>query len=240
MDQANAARPRIASTDEDLIGRLRQGEAAAFCALMQRHNQRLFRLARSVLRHPSDAEDAVQDAYVLAFTHLDQFREASSVATWLGRIVLNQALRRLRQRDAMTGFDRSDDLPDPTRSAPVILFPGAPQVPATPEEEAARAQIRRVLERAIDELPDKFRLVFVLREIEQLSVEETASWLDIPTETVKTRLHRARRRLGRSLRQQLSPTLIGVFPFAGERCARIIARVLDRLGLPEPPAEDER
>jgi RNA polymerase sigma-70 factor (ECF subfamily) len=120
----------------------------------------------------------------------------------------------------------------------VISFPGVPQAPATPEEEAARAQIRRILERAIDELPEKFRLVFVLREIEQLSVEETASCLEIPTETVKTRLHRARRRLGRSLRQHLSPTLTGVFPFAGERCARLVARVLDRLGLPEPPAED--
>jgi RNA polymerase sigma-70 factor, ECF subfamily len=238
MDQANATQPRVASTDGDLIGRLRQGDAAAFCALMQRHNQRLFRMARSILRHPSDAEDAVQDAYVLAFTHLDQFREASSLATWLGRIVINQALRRLRQRDAMTGFDRTGDPHDPARSAPVIPFPGGPQAPVTPEEEAARAQIRRVLERAIDELPDKFRVVFVLREIEQMSVDEVASSLGILPETVKTRLHRARRLLGHSLRQQLSPNLIGVFPFAGERCARIVARVLDRLGLPEPPAED--
>jgi RNA polymerase sigma-70 factor (ECF subfamily) len=238
MDQAIAIRPRTASTDEDLIGRLRQGDAAAFRALMQRHNQRLFRLARSVLRNPSDAEDAVQDAYVLAFTRLDQFREYSSLATWLGRIVLNQALRRLRQRDAMAGFDRSDDPPGQARSAPVIPFPGAPQAPATPEEDAARAEIRRVLERVIDGLPDKFRLVFVLREIEQMSVDEIASCLGISPETVKTRLHRARRRLGRSLRQHLSPNLTGVFPFAGERCARIVARVLDRVGLPEPPAED--
>jgi RNA polymerase sigma-70 factor (ECF subfamily) len=238
MDQANATQPRVASTDGDLIGRLRQGDAAAFCAMMQRHNQRLFRMARSILRHPSDAEDAVQDAYVLAFTHLDQFREASSLATWLGRIVINQALRRLRQRDAMTGFDRTGDPHDPARSAPVIPFPGGPQAPVTPEEEAARAQIRRVLERAIDELPDKFRVVFVLREIEQMSVDEVASSLGILPETVKTRLHRARRLLGHSLRQPLSPNLIGVFPFAGERCARIVARVLDRLGLPEPPAED--
>ncbi|MBP2316444.1 RNA polymerase sigma factor [Azospirillum soli] len=239
MDQTKAIMRQTVHSDFELAGRIRCGDADAFRILMQRHNQRLFRMARSVLRDPAEAEDAVQDAYVLVFTHIGQFREDASLATWLGRIVLNEALRRLRQRKAMTELPMTeldeDGADGRTAGAEVIPFPGAQPPPATPEEEAARAETRRLLERAIDALPDPFRVVFVLREIEQMSVEETASSLGIPPDTVKTRLHRARRLLGRSLRQQLAPDLAGVFPFAGERCARIVARVLDRLGLPAPP-----
>ena len=138
----------------------------------------------------------------------------------------------------MTELD--EDGPDGrTTGAEVIPFPGGQQPVATPEENAARAETRRLLERAIDALPDPFRIVFVLREIEQMSVEETAAGLGIPPDTVKTRLHRARRLLGDSLRQRLAPDLAGVFPFAGERCARIVAQVLDRLGLPAPPPGGE-
>ena len=236
MDQANVIHRCTTSTDAELAGRLRRGDAAAFRILMQRHNQRLFRMARSILRDSADAEDAVQDAYVLAFTRIDQFRQAASLGTWLSRIVLNEAFRRLRQRKDMSGLDGHDDISGKAPIAQVIPFPGA-QGQTTPEEDAARAEIRRVLERAIDTLPDMFRVVFVLREIEQMSVEETAACLDIPVGTVKTRLHRARRLLGRSLHQQLSPNLTGVFPFAGERCSRIVTRVLERLGLPEHSAE---
>jgi len=230
MNQANALHLQTASTDADLAGRLRHGDAAAFRILMQRHNRRLFRLARGILRDTTDAEDAVQDAYVLAFTHIDQFREAASLVTWLSRIVLNEAFRRLRQRRNMAELDGNDDFPGRPPIAQVIPFPSA-RSPATPEEDVARAEIRRVLERAIDNLPDMFRIVFILREIEQMSVEETAACLDIPADTVKTRLHRARRLLDRSLRQQLSPNLTGVFPFGGERCSRIVAKVLERLGI---------
>jgi RNA polymerase sigma-70 factor (ECF subfamily) len=237
MDQANVIYQRTASSDAELAVRLRRGDTAAFRTLMQRYNQRLFRMARGVLGDYADAEDAVQEAYVLAFTHIDQFREAASLATWLSRIVLNEAFRRLRQRKDMTALDDNDNSSGKAGSVQVLLFPGAPG-PSTPEEDAARAEIRRVLERAIDNLPDMFRVVFVLREIEQMSVEETATCLAIQTDTVKTRLHRARRLLGRSLRQQLSPSLTGVFPFAGERCSRIVTRVLERLGMPEHPAED--
>jgi RNA polymerase sigma-70 factor, ECF subfamily len=237
MDQGTVIYQRTASTDAELAMRLRRGDAAAFRTLMQRYNQRLFRMARGVLGDSADAEDAVQEAYVLAFTHIDQFREAASLVTWLSRIVLNEAFRRLRQRKDMTALDDGDDSFGKTGIAQVLPFPGA-QGPSTPEEDAARAEIRRVLERAIDNLPDMFRVVFVLREIEQMSVEETAACLTIQTDTVKTRLHRARRLLGRSLRQQLSPNLTGVFPFAGERCSRIVTRVLERLGIPEHPAED--
>src|SRR4051812_40584185 len=240
MDQANVIYQCRASTDAELAGRLRQGEAAAFRILMQRHNQRLFRMARSILQDSADAEDAVQDAYVLAFMHIDQFREAASLATWLSRIVLNEAFRRLRQRKDISGLDGHDDFSGKAPIAQVIPFPAAQgaQGQPTPEDAAACAEIRRVLEHAIDTLPDMFRVVFVLREIEQMSVEETAACLGIPVGTVKTRLHRAHHLLGCSLRQQLSPNLTGVFPFAGERCSRIIARVLERLGMPERPAED--
>jgi RNA polymerase sigma-70 factor, ECF subfamily len=237
MDQANVIHQCTTSTDAELVGRLRRGDTAAFRILMQHHNQRLFRMARSILRDSADAEDAVQDAYVLAFTRIDQFRQAASLGTWLSRIVLNEAFRRLRQRKDMSGLDGHDDISGKAPIAQVIPFPGA-QGQTTPEEDAARAEIRRVLEHAIDTLPDMFRVVFVLREIEQMSVEETAACLDIPVGTVKTRLHRAHYLLGRSLRQQLSPNLTGVFPFAGERCSRIIARVLERLGMPEKPAEN--
>ncbi|HYD70680.1 RNA polymerase sigma factor [Azospirillum sp.] len=238
MDQTNAIVRQAAYSDPELAGRIRRGDANAFRILMQRHNQRLFRMARSVLRDPAEAEDAVQDAYILAFTRIGQFREDASLATWLGRIVLNEALRRLRQRKPMTEFDEGG-ADGRTAGAEVIPFPGAQQPVATPEEDAARAETRRLLERAIDALPDPFRIIFVLREIEQMSVEETACSLGIPPDTVKTRLHRARRLLGHSLRRQLAPNLAGAFPFAGERCARIVARVLGRLGLPAPPSGGE-
>lgn len=178
----------------------------------------------------------MQDAYVLVFTRIGQFREDASLATWLGRIVLNEALRRLRQRKTMTELDE-DQAGGGMPGAEVIPFPGAPHPSATPEEDAARAETRSLLERAIDALPDPFRIVFVLREIKQMTVEETAASLGIPPDTVETRLHRARRLLGHSLRRQLAPDLAGVFPFAGERCARIVARVLDRLYLPNPPPD---
>jgi RNA polymerase sigma-70 factor (ECF subfamily) len=180
MDQANVIHRCTTSTDAELAGRLRRGDAAAFRILMQRHNQRLFRMARSILRDSADAEDAVQDAYVLAFTRIDQFRQAASLGTWLSRIVLNEAFRRLRQRKDMSGLDGHDDISGKAPIAQVIPFPGA-QGQTTPEEDAARAEIRRVLEHAIDTLPDMFRVVFVLREIEQMSVEETAACLAIQT-----------------------------------------------------------
>ncbi len=242
MSQANTSDRRTAAPDGDpapgdLVVQLRAGNAAAFRTLMQAHNRRLYRLARSVLRDATEAEDAVQDAYVSAFTHLDQLRDASTLGTWLGRIVLNEAFRRLRPRPAMTEFDDATG-PLEVPSAQIIPFPGAPQTPTTPEEDAARTEMRRLLERAVDELPEVFRIVFVLREVEQMSGQDVAALLGIPVDTVKTRLHRARRLLNQSLRRRLSPTLAGVFPFAGDECARIVARVLNRLGLPADPNGD--
>ncbi|HZH25648.1 MAG TPA: RNA polymerase sigma factor [Azospirillaceae bacterium] len=237
MDPMGVIRQSATAADGDLVARLRNGEADAFRTLMQRHNQRLFRLARGILRDSADAEDALQDAYVLAFTRMDQFRADSSLATWLGRIVINEALRRLRQRMPMVDRDGDGSTGRGREGQVVPLFP-AQQPPATPEEDAARAEIRRVLVRAIDGLPDKFRLVFILREVEQMSIREAASVLGIPEDTVKTRLHRARRMLGRSLRRQLSSDLPGMFPFAGARCARVVSHVMGRLGAQGASAGD--
>src|SRR3954465_990255 len=138
MDQANVIHQRMGSADAELAMRLRRGDAAAFRTLMQRYNQRLFRMARGVLGDSADAEDAVQEAYVLAFTHIDQFREAASLVTWLSRIVLNEAFRRLRQRKDMTALD-DDNSFGKAGIAQVLPFPGA-QGPSTPEEDAARAE----------------------------------------------------------------------------------------------------
>ncbi len=224
----------------EFVGRLRNGDAAAFRTLMQRHNRRLYRMARSVLRDPAEAEDALQDAYVLAFTNIDQVRDAGSLGAWLGRIVRNEALRRLRPgmlaRTLMADIDDDDQTLAQNSSAQahgaqVIPFPGVQHSPTTPEEDAARAEMRRLLERAIDRLPGPFRTVYMLRDVEQMSGDEVSAVLGISPETVRTRLHRARRLLGRNLRRQLSPDLADAFPFAGARCARIVARVLERLGL---------
>src|SRR3954452_12522200 len=142
MDQATVIYQRTASTEAELAVRLRRGDAAAFRTLMQRYNQRLFRMARGVLGDSADAEDAVQEAYVLAFTHIDQFREAASLVTWLSRIVLNEAFRRLRQRRNMAELGGNDDFPGRPPIAQVIPFPSA-RSPAPPEEDGARAEIRR-------------------------------------------------------------------------------------------------
>jgi RNA polymerase sigma-70 factor (ECF subfamily) len=202
---------------------------------MQRHNRRLFRVARGVLNDEAEAEDVVQEAYVRAFTHLDGFRGEARLSTWLTRIALNVALGRLRRRRLMVDLKDIDAISD-QGEARVIYLPSARQ-DSDPEAAAARAEVRRLLERAVDQLPDPFRMVFVLRDIEEMSIEETAAHLGLRPETVKTRLHRARRLLRQSLDRTLSSAVSELFPCAGARCARITEAVLERLGLPEPPEE---
>lgn len=218
--------------DVALAERARNRDGAAFRLIMQRHNRRLYRVARSVLGDDSDAEDVVQEAYLRAFTHLDGFRGEARLSTWLTRIVLNEALGRLRQRRPFTELKEIDRI-DEQGEARVIVLPSARQE-SDPEASAARAEIRRLLERAVDRLPDPFRIVFVLRDIEEMSIEETASQLGLKPETVKTRLHRARRLLRQSLDDTLSTALADAFPFAGARCARIAEAVLERLGIEDP------
>jgi RNA polymerase sigma-70 factor (ECF subfamily) len=233
--QAVAATGLDRLDDGALVERARQRDGAAVRLIMQRHNRRLYRVARSVLHDDAEAEDVVQETYVRAFTHLDGYRGEAQLSTWLTRIALNEALGRLRRRRITVGLKDIDAIND-QGEARVIYLRSARQ-DSDPEAAAARGEVRRLLERAVDQLPDHFRVVFILRDIEEMSVEETASHLGLRPETVKTRLHRARRLLREALNKTLASALTDVFPCAGARCARIADAVLERLGLPEQPEE---
>jgi RNA polymerase sigma-70 factor, ECF subfamily len=217
--------------DERLVELARAGEAAAFRLITQRNNRRLYRVARGILGDDAEAEDVVQETYLRAFENLAGFRSESNLTTWLTRIAINEALGRKRKRRPMLDLKHLDML-DEQGGTRVLIFPGV-SAGSNPEADASRAEVRRLLERAVDELPAAFRVVFVMREIEQMSVEETASCLGLREETVKTRVHRARRLLREALDVQLAPALKDSFPFDGARCAHIADLVLERLGLTE-------
>nr|WP_265336231.1 RNA polymerase sigma factor [Mesorhizobium sp. B2-1-8] len=197
-------------------------DGAAFRTIIKTHNQRLYRIARGVVRNDSEAEDVVQEAYVRAFAHLESFRGDASLGTWLSRIVINEALGRLRKRR------RTVTMPD-NPQAEIIRFPLNPT--DDPERTMAQRQILALVERATDTLPDLYRMVFVARVIEGLSIEETSELLGVRPETIKTRLHRARVLLRKALDDQIGPVLLDAFPFAGRRCERLTVAVMVRLGL---------
>ena len=212
--------------DAALVELARGGRREAFLQVIRRCNQRLFRIARGVVHDDAEAEDVVQAAYVNAFEHLDGFRGDAMVSTWLTRIVLNEARGRLRARKPTVDVEQIEVAQG--EAGRVLAFPsrfGAED----PASSAARREIRLLLERAIDALPEHFRLVFVMREIEECTVEETAECLGLRPETVKTRLHRARQRLRASLEDALAPALGDAFPFLGARCDRIAVTVIARL-----------
>ncbi|WP_445503730.1 RNA polymerase sigma factor [Microvirga sp. G4-2] len=234
MQAAAVADTRLEGLDDSaLVERARNRDGAAVRLIMQRHNRRLYRVARSVLNDEAEAEDVVQEAYVRAFTHLETFRGEAQLSTWLTRIALNEALGRLRRRRITVSLKDIDAIND-QGEARVIYLPSARQ-DSDPEAAAARAEVRRLLEQAVDRLPAPFRMVFVLRDIEEMSTEETAAHLGLRPETVKTRLHRARRLLRQSLDRTLSSAVSDVFPCAGARCTRITEAVLHRLGIEQSP-----
>ena len=210
-------------TDERLVRLAAQGEESAIRILIQRHNRRLFRVARGVLRDDAEAEDVVQETYVRAFSNLASFRGEARLSTWLTRIALNEALGRARRRRPTVELSDAE-----MREGRVLIVPSASSS-ANPESETARSHLRHVLEEAVDALPELFRVVFVLRDVEGLDTEETASQLSIRPETVKTRLHRARRMLRTAIEERLSATFSELFPFDGERCVRMADRVVERL-----------
>lgn len=225
-----------AAPDVRLVELARARDEGAIRTIIKRHNQRLFRAARAITRNDAEAEDVVQASYVKAFTHLDGFRRDAQLSTWLTRIAVNEAVGRLRGRHPTTGLEQID-IEAPT-SAQIIQFPGL-QPGSDPETEMSRQDIRQFLEAAVDTLPAAFRAVFVLRDIEGLSVEETAASLQIKPETVRTRLHRARHMLRERLESQLTDAFGALFPFDGERCVHMADRVIAelkqrvfRLGLP--------
>lgn len=197
-------------TDPQLVERTRAGDMRAMEALMRRHNRVLYRTARAILRDDAEAEDAVQEAYLQAYRALGTFRGESKLSTWLVRITANQALMHRRRN---------------VRAAEVVPLDPAMQA----EEEHGDSMLRRVLEKRIDALPDDYRAVFVLRALEECTVEETAAALGIPEATVRTRYFRARGLLRESLARDVDRTLGEAFAFAGERCDRIVAKVLERI-----------
>jgi RNA polymerase sigma factor (sigma-70 family) len=212
--------------DQALVALVRSGTREAFRHIMQRCNQRLFRVARAVIGEDSEAEDVLQESYMRAYNKLDSFRGDSTLSTWLTAIVLNEARGRLRKRRPMVGLEQIDAMPDDTHQ--VIQFPSK-FGSEDPAASAARSEIRRLLEHAIDQLPPDFRMVYVMREVEECSVEETAHQLGIKAATVKTRLYRARRLLREHLHGRLANTMSGAFPFMGRRCAHITDVVMAQL-----------
>ena len=214
--------------DAQLAARAGRGDTAAFETLMRRHNRTLFRTARAILRDDAEAEDALQEAYLQAYHALPGFRAEARFTTWMVRIVANEALMRLRKETR-----RAQIVP----MQPADATPGLEELADTmdnqrPEPSAERAEMRRLLERQIDTLPDAYRTVFMLRAVEEMPVEEVAAVLQIPEATVRTRFFRARSLLREALAQRIDLAYADAFAFAGERCDRIVAAVLARLKQP--------
>ena len=213
--------------DVALVRRALARDPNAFRAIIKTHNQRLYRIARGVVRNDAEAEDIVQEAYMRAFASLGAFRGEASLSTWLSRIVINEALGRLRKRRRIVAMPGNPE-------AQIIRFPLNQNDLNTgddPERTMAQRQILALVERATDSLPDIYRMVFVARVIEGLSMEETADLLGVRPETVKTRLHRARSLLRKALDDEIGPVPLDAFPFAGRRCERLTKAVMGRLGL---------
>jgi RNA polymerase sigma-70 factor (ECF subfamily) len=227
---ALAAADVVAAAGDDaaLANLAAQGDQDAFARIMRRYNQRLYRLAVSVMGDASEAEDVLQESYVRAFYAFATYTGAGSLGAWLARIVRNEAIDRVRARDSRRSHvaieaDLGDQGEQPVAENNVMIDVIDPQA------LAANADLRRLLERAIQRLPEQFRTAFVLREVEGLSVEETAEYLGIPPATVKTRDHRARNLLRGYLSENIDATIPQTFPFLGARCDRIVEKVLVRL-----------
>ena len=210
--------------DAELVRAAQEGSASALRLIVRRHNQRLYRVARAIVRDDSEAEDVLQEAYLSAFRSLASFRADASLSTWLTRIVANKAIGHLRRDNMAVPLDVLDKID--WIQAEVV---GMPQFDLDPETTAARSQVRELLERAIDNLPAPFRIVFVMRMVEQLSVKETAASLEIPEDTVKTRLHRAKKLMREQLQTELGSNLTDTFPFQDPRCAKFTDALLSRL-----------
>jgi len=228
------SKPLDALGDMDLVQHVQRGNTNAFAVLMRRYNRRLYRTARAILKDDAGAEDVVQEGYVAAYRHIGEFRGDAQIGTWLTRIVVNQALqalRRTRREQVVVLFDEPPAERDPDDAIAESLSP------RSPEAMMLRAEMRRLIERKIDALPEGYRTVFMLREVEDMSVEETATALGIPAATVRSRLFRAKARLREALAQELDTATQDVFGFDGERCDRIVRRVLDQIGGPVHPAD---
>jgi RNA polymerase sigma-70 factor (ECF subfamily) len=204
-----------AETDEELVAAVLRGNVAQFEGLVRRHNRRIYRAVRAVLRDEDDVEDVMQQAYLNAYKHLQQFTGNAQFSTWLTRIAVNEALARRRKHGH--AFDEGGD------SAMLSLVDSSTP---DPEQQAVTSQLGKFMEEEVAALPDTFRLVFMLREVEGLSTSETASTLDVSEDLVKTRLHRARLMLRDRLYRRAGVTLDSVFQFGDARCDRVTSFVM--------------
>ena len=219
--------PHAALADAEIVRRVRAGDSALFEVLMRRHNQRVYRVVRAVVKDEADVEDVMQQAYINVFTHLYQFEARSQFSTWLIRIALHEAFRRRRKTQrSESATARSRPGIDADRGA-VMDTLTSPE--ADPERQAYAQELHRVLEAAVDTLPDTYRTVFMLRDIEGLSTSETAEGLGLGDEAVKTRLHRARVMIRRAVTVRIGEVAAGAFQFHAPRCDRVVSAVLARV-----------
>jgi RNA polymerase sigma-70 factor (ECF subfamily) len=208
-----------ALSDEEVIRRVRTGEAELFEVLMRRYNQRLYRVSRAIVRDEAEAEDVMQQAYVNAYVHLDQFEDRAKFATWLTRIAVHEALARVRRRFRQAEVDMGEGDMELRSRTP------------DPERQAFAGEVRRALESSLDSLPAIYRSAFILRDVEGLSTAEAAECLSVTEDTVKTRVHRARALLREELLERAGLAANDAFPFLVPRCDRMVAAVLARLDI---------
>ena len=220
------SRPLVCPTlpelqDDEVVRRVLAGETALFEILMRRYNQRLYRVSRAILREDGEAEDVMQDAYVRAYEHLDQFAGRAAFSTWLTRIAIHEALARKRRRGRVEELDampsNGDSLPMLKSSAP------------SPEADTAQAETRRLLQDAIEALPESYRTIVVLREVEEMTVAETADTLGVSEAVVKTRLHRAHAMLRKDLYVRAQGRAPDLYQFHAVRCDRVVKAVFERI-----------
>ena len=217
-------------SDQEVVDRVRAGETALYEVIMRRYNQRLYRIARAILHNDDEAEDVMQDAYVRAYAHLDQFLGHAPFSTWLTRIAVHESLARLRLRNR----NRQLDATETDGELSMKMTCKSPD----PEQSASHAQLRELLEQAVLKLPEHYRAVVMLRHIEELSTAETAEALDLTEENVKVRLHRGHGMIRSWLLERIGTNAKEAFPFMGIRCDRVVQCVFNRLqSLPVPTSE---
>lgn len=226
MTQATTFDTPGMASDLEIVKQVLDGTTTSFELIMRRHNRRMFRIARGVLRNDSEAEDVVQDAYIKAYERLDQYQGEGPLSAWLGRITMNEALGRLRGKSASADTMSFDD---PVEGEEANYMAQLVSSSPTPEQNVALREVRGLLESAIDALPDPYRMTFILYGVEEMSVAETAECLQVEPGTVKTRYHRARKILQQQLANLVDSNAGEVFSFDGVRCDRIVSNVLLRL-----------
>ena len=209
-------------SDDNIVDRVMDGELDAYEGIMRHHNQRLYRIARSIVTDDAEAMDVVQETFIVAFDRLGELRDTAALSTWLSRIARNNALMRLRKNRRLAYMDEPD-------FDNVLQLSTTVKRPQQPDSALANGQLRRMLEAFIDELPDAFRAVFMLRAVEQCSVATTAEILDVEPATVKTRYHRARLLLQKRLLEYGEAAGVAIHEFAGHRCDTIVCNVLEHL-----------